>query len=394
MLGVAVRFLLPIVVTLSIALAGCQDIMDGGGNVDLGAPLDNAGAKSLLADAAKASNTGKRGMTMTMVKNGAELMQMKTANDPAAGTAFMFMKGDPAVFDDGNNNGNSGGSSAGAYRFGITMYQTKTGTAWHLNKTVYAMPNGSNQQGNQGPSDDMGAFDPQDIGDLPNATVKSVKLVVHNGKAAAEIAITTKNDENQTIDLTVTVYRSPARIAKMTGVHPGDPDKANDPSKGANVTVDFTYDGEVTITPPEAVSRAINLAYKSQDSFTGGSPKKTWTFANSGGIPLSEVEVHVKQAPANSDDDNMPEPDKLTTLWTLKLADKTKTQGGVTVTFTDVDNDGKLSKNDKLEISSTGNEQPMVFLFDTKTQTYVVPSAALALALLAFAGVALLRRRS
>lgn len=396
---VASRVLLLTLASLSIALAGCTIPTPGGDTpIDLGSQLDNAGAKTLIDQAVAASATGKHGFAMKAEKGGQIAAEVTSGADPAAGVTLMTMKGKPEFFSDPDDDPN-GGQSAGMFATGFTIYATKTGSVMHANKTAYAFTNEGSSSTQPDPSKDATeAFDAKEIlGDIKNGTVKSVKLVAHKGKAAAEIVVDTKDENNQAMTLTVTVYRDPARVAKVTGTNPGDPKKPNDPWKGATMTMDFLYDSEVTVTPSEAILRAAALAYKSQDQFAGAGPKQTWTFAGTGGIALTEVEVHAKTRPPQSSGDNAPpppEPDKTANLWTMKLSDKTKSQDGTTVTFTDKDNDGKVSKGDTLVIEMTGSNPPMLVLFDAKTGTYVLPAGGLvaALAALLVAGIVLRRR--
>jgi uncharacterized protein (TIGR03382 family) len=75
----------------------------------------------------------------------------------------------------------------------------------------------------------------------------------------------------------------------------------------------------------------------------------------------------------------------------MKLSEGTKSQDGATLTFTDADHDGKVSKGDTLRFD--GGEGARVVLYDTKTGTYVVPGPALLFALAGLGVAALLLRR-
>ena len=84
--------------------------------------------------------------------------------------------------------------------------------------------------------------------------------------------------------------------------------------------------------------------------------------------------------------------------WHMTLADGTKTQDGVTLSFTDVDKDGKVSRGDTLTINAVDANgdpvaPPALLLKDTKTGLYVTPGFELALLVAGLGAVALTLRR-
>lgn len=398
----------------SLVLAGCStDTGTGDGNDDgqdggtggNSQPLTQAQAQSLLSQAGS-SMPDRYGMDVTMTKAGAEVLTMNGAFDNATGEAYIRVTMDPTVLQTPGDDTGGFEEAAALFAQGFALYTTRGGTVYIVNDTAFTFPASESGEDSFIPSPDESPFGEflkpdEAFGELDeNVTIHSVRSITHKGKAAAEIEATLRGDEDETTNATIIVYRSPARLARISADLPQtSEDGEADPLGGAHAVVDLLYDSEVEIEVPERATRAAGLLYKSDGSFGGfggsGGPT-TWTFQNAGGIPLAEVEVQAKDVSSMGEEQgSLDALAQAPTLWTMKLSEGTHTDGGVTVTFTDTDGDGKVSPGDTLSYSGEDENgmPPQLVLYDTVSGTYVVPGAGLLLAALALAGVALLLRR-
>ena len=403
------RVFLLTLLAAAVALAGCStnDGAGGDGNSTGGSgttesppqQITESQAQQLLADAGE--NMPERfGMTAIVSKGGAEVVRMTGAVDNASGESYFDVKMDPSVFSD-----ESGGDSeeiAATLANGFSFYATPDGMVYVINDTAFAFPGSESGEESFVPTPEESPFgqflDPEeafgDFGD--NVTVHSVRPITHKGKAAYEIQASMGGEDDTLSNATVVVYSDPARLARIEGDIPADEDEE---LGGGHAVVEMLYDNEVTLTVPERAKRAAALQYDGGGfSFGGDDEPKTWTFKASGGIPLAEVEAQVKDAAAAAeagDEGSLDSLSKAPALWSMTLSEGTKTQDGVTLTFTDADGDGRVSAGDTLRIEGQGADgsEPQVVLYDTKTGTYVIPGAGLALLALALAGVALVLRR-
>lgn len=396
----------------SLVLAGCTTDTgtgDGSGDGGTGAgssqPLTQAQAQSLLSEAGSGM-PDRYGMDMTMTKAGAEVLTMKGAFDNATGEAYIRITMDPTVLQTPGDDSAGFDQAAALFAQGFALYMTTGGTVYIVNDTAFTFPASESGENSFVPSPDdspFGEFLKPDeaFGELDeNVTIHSVRPITHKGKAAAEIEATLRGDENESTNATIIVYRDPARLARISSDLPQTSDDGEaDPLGGAHAVVDLLYDSEVEITVPERATRAAGLLYKSDGSFGGfggsGGPT-TWTFQNAGGIPLADVEVQAKDVSAMGEEQgSLDALAQAPTLWSMTLSDGTRTEGGVTVTFTDADGDGKVGPGDTLSYSGEDENgmPPQLVLYDTVSGTYVVPGPGLFLAALALAGVALLLRR-
>jgi hypothetical protein len=168
----------------------------------------------------------------------------------------------------------------------------------------------------------------------------------------------------------------------------------DDTFAGAVLAIDMLYDDEVELVVPAGLERALGLRWESNRESFGGfgfgeedeeQGPEVWTFQSSGGIALSEVlaEVGMPSSPGES-----VEPE-----WTMPLSEGSKTEGGVTLAFEDVDGDGTVSVGDTLTITRDENSYAAVTLMDTVSGYRIVPGLGVLFAALALAGVALLARR-
>lgn len=418
MLNLKRSLFLPILVAM--VLAGCAT--NGGNPADDGTggtPATGTGevptdvtttqARDQLAHAV-ADMPDKFGMDFVVRSSaGKDLMTAKGTFDNATGTSYFEMRADPSVFNQsGGEAGGMGEAAAAMFANGFAMYTTPAGTVLLFNGTAFAMPP-ANESSTGGFATDQGAFgdvtDPESmLGALGEADVNvtNVKGVLFKGKPALEIDVRHEDDEGRQVESTVTVYTQTNRVAHIESVLPtGAGSSGQDPFAGATFVGDFLYGDEASLQVSEAARRAHGLSYKSdQNPFSFGSERPeaiTWTFQVDGDVPLGEVEVQVKDssgseggmgAAGGADWTKMP------TLWSMTLSEKTKAQDGLTLTFTDADNDGKVSQGDTLRIDAEG-DYPTVVLRDTKTNTYVVPGFE-ALALLGAVGLLALalRRRA
>jgi hypothetical protein len=392
-----VRRILVLIVLAALA-AGCTSSNNGGGNgTDNGGAspppqMSTSEARTLLAGAAEMPD--RFGMVMALTANGTEMVSVKGAFDNRTGESYFEMKGDPAAFGE-----DAGEAGAQYLQNGIGIYTTKEGSLYLANGTAFVFPPGDSEGGfvpspEEGPlsqfTDPVGTF--ADFDD--NTTVHSATPIVHKGKPAMRLVVTTAH-EGEDMNATVIVWTSPQRLARIETTLPPEAGDEASPLANALATIDFSYDNDVAVTIPPAAKRALGLAYKSNASpFSGNDGPVVWTFQTGGGIALGDVEVHVKDASVmdGSSESGM-DFASIPTKWSMKLSDKTKTEGGVTIAFDDKDGDGKVSANDTLTITSSGNEPPTAVLYDTVTKTYVVPGFGVALLVGALAALALLRRR-
>ena len=396
------RFLLLVFLAAAVALAGCQEAAnDLTDNEDAPpAQVTNEQARAMLTEAGQ-NMPDKFGMKMSLTKNGQELMAMDGAFDNTTETAYMEIKVDPAIADQGGEDGGDAEDLAALVQNGLTLYMTPEGVVYIINDTAFAFPAGEEGEDSFVPSPEETPFgeflDPTEaFGDIDeNVTVTSVRPITYKGKAAYEIQATLRGEEDEATNGTFTVYASPKRLAKIEADMPEGED-ASDPLSGGHAVVDLLYDDEVDIKVPERATRAAALRYDGGGfDFGGGSDDgKTWTFqASPGTVPLGEVEAQVKDVSSMGDEAGGPDSfSRAPTLWSMKLTEGTKTQDGVTLTFTDADNDGKVSMGDTLRITGedANGMPPQVALYDTKTGTYVIPGAGLLLVALALAGAAAL----
>lgn len=159
------------------------------------------------------------------------------------------------------------------------------------------------------------------------------------------------------------------------------------------VTAEFEYGDDVELAIPAALDRAVALAFRTGDDYTGPGPRRMLTFAVTGGIAISDVEAHVKR-PRPDNATGLPDPARMETIAIFRLGESARAVGDVTFSFEDRDHDGNVSRGDRLVLArASPGGFPTVFLFDAATQTYVVPPASLALAVAGVAAAALLARR-
>lgn len=383
---------------IALVLAGCTDAGTGdgpGGDATPPAAMTAAEARSALAGAVQ-DMPEAFAMEMKALSAGTEVLTIKGSFDNRTGRSYIDLRGDPATLAN-----LSRGEGAGAILGdGFAIYSTPEGSLYLANGTAFVFPpqNGSESQPAASASPEhgpLGGFlDPENtFSDLTdeNVTVTSVRPLVYRGKPAVELTVQHPDGET-TMTSEVTLFTEPRRLARIETDLPAEEGGEN-PLAGARLEGDFYYDNEVEVVIPESATRAIGLAYSSDRapfSF-GGEQDRTWTFLNSAGIALAEVEAQVKSTESQTDGDVA----SLPTVFAMRLSEGTKTQDGVTLTFTDVDGDGKVSKGDTLKAEASEDESlPTVVLYDTKTETYVVPGPGL-VATLALAGLAglLLRRR-
>ncbi|HWH08493.1 MAG TPA: hypothetical protein VNX21_04780, partial [Candidatus Thermoplasmatota archaeon] len=292
-----------------------------------------------------------------------------------------------------------GDGLAPALADGFSFYATRDGIVYLVNDTAFAFPASESGEQSFVPSPEDSPFgqflDPTEaFGDLgDNVTVNEVRPITHKGKAAYEMDVALHGEDDSLHNVTIVMYRDPARLARLEGDIPAG-EGEDDELGGGHAIVEMSYDGDVEMEVPERAKRAAGLRYDGGGFSFGGDEPKTWTFKGGAGIPLAEVEAQVKDIAEATGED--PEGlSKAPTRWSMKLSEGTKTQDGVTLAFTDADGDGKVSAGDTLRIEGADEDgmPPQVVLYDAKTGTYVVPGAGLLLAGLALAAAALLLRR-
>lgn len=399
------RFLLLAFLAAAVALAGCQEAVNDPSDQEDAPPQDvtNEQARQMLTQAGQ-NMPDKFGMEMSLTKNGQELMAMDGAFDNTTETAYMEIRVDPSIANTGDDEETDADQLAALAAGGLSLYMTPDGVIYILNDTAFAFPKDEEGSDSFVPSPEETPFgeflDPTEaFGDIDeNVTVTSVRPITYKGKAAYEIQATLADEDEGPTNGTFTVYANPQRLARIEADMPAGEDES-DSLSGGRAVVDLLYDDEVDVQVPERALRASALRYDGGGfDFTGGSSsEKTWTFqASPGVVPLDEVEAQVKDMAAMGEEAGGPDSfSRAPTLWSMKLSEGTKTQGGVTLAFTDADGDGKVSAGDTLRITGEDeNGMPaQVALYDAETGTYVVPGAGVALAALAALGAALLLRR-
>lgn len=391
---------LVLVLLATLVVAGCTDA----GSPDRGdstppPAMTHAEARTALTDAVSAMPEAF-GVDMKIISGGKEALTFKGSFDNASGTSYVEIRGDPAALSN-----LTPGEGAGVFLAnGFSLYTTPEGSMYLANGTAFVFPPRNDTDDGSGrvptsaaPEDGpLAAFlDPEEA--LSSFTgsgvnVTSVVPLVYRGKPAVEITLTHPQD-GETVTSEVTVFTQPRRLARVETTLPAQGSQAGDPLAGGRLEGDFYYDGEVTVRAPASATRALGLAYESDRSalFGGDARNFTWTFLRSEGIALGEVEAQVKTQDGQTTGDLS----TLPTAFALRLSDGTVARDGVTLTFTDADGDGKVSQGDTLRAEiEEGGEFPTVVLYDTVTETYVVPGPGLVatLALAALAGL-LLRRR-
>lgn len=389
---------------LALALvAGCAAAPgeDDGGDVTPPPQMTTAEARDLLASAVE-DMPDVFAVNMSVLSGSRELMSVSGSFDNRSGTTYMVFRGDAEALS--QLGGEEGGMAAAFLANGFTLYATPQGSVFLANGTAFTFPPDEGDEGEVGGpfgSEDspLGALVAGDdllrtYGDDSDVVVTSVTPTVYRGKPAIEL-VATGVEDNETFTATLVVFTSPRRIAHLETMLPMEEgESATSPFNNATLEADFFYDDEVDMRAPQTVVRALGLSYSggTPDFFGSGSGQTTWTFLVSGGIALSEAEVQVKEGARDPQDFD---PASLPTAWSMKLSEGTKTQGGVTLTFTDADGDAKVSRNDTLVASvAEDGEMPPLLLYDTVTGTAIVPGPGLALLLVALgAAVAFARRR-
>lgn len=343
--------------------------------------------------AASSSMPDKFGLSLLVTASGKNVMSLKGTFDNASEVAYLEIKGDPAAFGEQ-------AATAGAFlEEGLSIYTSKEGSFYLSNKTAFVFPPSSEETtGGFIPSPEDGPLaaytNPTTVlGNFANdeVQVKTVTPTVFRGRPAVDLLVTTMQD-NESVDATVTLFTDPPRLAQIKTTLPRDADNPQSPLSSANALAEFFYDDEVTLAIPQAAARSVGLAYKSESSQSG----TTWSFLGSAGIALSEVEAHVKDgSSAGEGASGMTDIAGLPTLWTMKLSEGSATKNGVTITFTDADSDGKVSKGDSLTyvVGEDAEGSPSVILFDNVTGTYVVPGFGFVALVLGALVVALVLRR-
>lgn len=387
------RPLLLVSLALAAVAAGCAE-----GPGTEGAPLATPSpleAQALFAQAA--GNVPERyGIDMTMTKDGRELMGADAAFDEAAKTGFFRIRMDPSLMED------AGGAEFGMMPPGgeIVVYTSAQGTAIQLDDNVMLAPpeEGDEPSWMSGAGDSEGfeaLTDPEALFEElreENVSITSVTPTTIRGKAALKLDATF-NDEDGRQNATIYLFQDPTRVARIEMVAPADEEQF----AGALMTMDMLYDDEIEVVVPDGLKRVLGLRYESDRSFAfgfGGSMGsgeeehdnvETWTFQVDGGIALADVEAQVGDAMVDPDAE---------AAWTMTLTEGSKTVEGLTLTFTDADNDGTVSAGDTLAITrGEGSEGAQVALKDKVSGLRVTPGAGALLAALAAIGAALVSRR-
>jgi hypothetical protein len=377
----------------ALVLAGCA------GNSPSSTPtpkgISSADAQALVKTAAT-DMPDVFAMDATITSGSKELLTLAGVFDNATGTTYLDIKGDLKSLSPRTAGQSGMGDLLGD---AIALYMTKDrGMVYYVNGTAFAFSAKGTGSGMVPTPQQAGAgalTDPSQVlgfaqGDI---NVTSVAATTWQGKPAYEVKLTGM-DEGKAVNATVIVLQSPARLVHLEAVLPSDSSNAGDPFAGAMLKADITYEGDLKARIPAKITRALGLVHETDHpGFPGMAlQSQNWTFQGGEGIALAEIEARLLDAPAEGSSQMAP-PTVRTVLWSLPLSEGTKSGNGVTLTFTDKDADGKLSQGDILRIDVAEDAEGQVALYDTVTKTYVVPSAGVALAALALAGIALVLRR-
>lgn len=395
--------LLLLTVAAAAVLAGCAAPEMPGDDADVTPPrqMTQDEARQALAEAV-ADMPDLFGLDMRILVGGDEAARIEGRFDNATQRSYLTMTLDADML--ANLTGGEAPMGGGGDQV-IQVYAAPAGSLYLVNGTAFVFPPSEGEEDGgfvpspgEGPA---GAFlDPEETllaFAEENLNVTSVTPTVHRGRPAVVVAAETK-EENRTMPVKVTLFLDPARIARVEAALPADEDEDEDEEgafAGGHAEADFYYGDEVEVAPPESVVRALGLAYRSdREPFSfEESANFTWTFLHSEGIPLDEVEAHVKGEPEDEGDADFSLAG-IPNVFTMRLSEGERTEGGVTLTFTDADGDGEVSAGDTLSVRvPEGEALPTVALYDAKTGTYVVPGPGLALAALAAAGAAALLQR-
>lgn len=388
--------LLLLTLTLVTALlAGCAEgAVDTDGNATPPAAISEAAAAALFTQAA-GEMPDRYGVKMSATKNGTELMAGDAVFDEPAQTTYFAMSFDPSLVEEA-----SSGMDAEAFsQLGvIAVYASPAGNAILVNGSVMVTPPDEDSPFTSAAEEQDGfqalAQPDQMLLDFSdeNITVHSVTPTTLRGKAAFEVEATLADEGGETQNITVWLFQDPARVGRFemtTPVENGD----DDPFAGAVMAVDLLYDDEIELDVPPGLVRALGLRWESNRASFGGfggyggeeEGPEVWTFQSSGGIALSEV---VAEVTTSSSFGEPAEPE-----WTMPLSDGSKAQDGITLTFADVDGDGKLSVNDTLTIERAEDAAGTVMLQDTVSGYRIVPGAGFLYAAFALVGLAWVARR-
>ena len=373
--------------TLALALvaAGCAEGDIPGAMRATPSPEE---AAALFAQAA-GNVPDQYGLDMVATKEGKELMTAKAVFDEPRQTAYFTMRVDPSVANAGDGMGMDFPAE------GFSMYTSPEGSAFIMGTNVILTPpDGDSMWSSQARQNNglSAVTDPEALLEelrAQNVTVTSVTATTLRGKAALQLE-TSYTDEEGTHEMTIYLFRDPTRVARIEMTVPADEDAFG----GALMTMDLLYGDEIRLSIPADVQRALGLRYQSDRVSFGGfggwgggdeDGPETWTFQASAGVPLSEVEAEVFEGAP--DEESAP-------LWSMRLSEGTRSADGLTLTYADVDGDGKVSQGDTLTIErGDGAEHLSVALKDTQTGLRVVPGAGFLLAALGVAAAALVAGR-
>lgn len=385
-------------VGLGLVLAGCAGTGNHNGlttSTPTADQLTPSGAQSMLA-AAVAGVPDQFAMSAGLYKGSTQTLAFNASFDNVSKTSYVELHGDPSALGQATQ---GSAATSSILKDGFSLYISKEGSLYLANGSAFVFPPGNaSKSSSLVPSPERSPFnqffDPEHvIGAFQgsNVTVLSVEPITCHDQAAVRVVFSS-SVSNQTTNATADLFNAnPPRICHLETILPHSGGPTADPLGGASTRVDFYYNGELGIKVPEAATRSLGLRYSSdKPAFShGGSSDQpsdvTWTFEHDGGIATSDAVVEVKDlenASTSSSANSIPNVGAMPTLWSMKLSEGTKTQNGVTLTFTDNDGDHKVSPGDTLLIHTDAGQAPAtVALKDAKTGVYVVPGPGLALVL-------------
>lgn len=356
-IGARLKRLLLVLLSISVALAGCADNADpaddDGTNTTPGAPaaapMTDDAARDLVEQAL--SDTPERyGFALTATRGGSELLRADATFDNATGRSHLAIVGQAAAF-----------APLRLPEEGLSIYNSPEGAIYRIGDVAVVQAAAVEQLKGIVPAQ---LLTPQSLlaAQGANLTVTGVQATTWDGEPAIRIAYQLVEDEGTVVG-TATLLQEPARLVQLEATLPED-DRAGALS-GATFVADIHY-GDDAPAFPEDAPRLLGLGYAMRP--TGGNGDATWTFRHSQGIPLADVTVLAQDASESS-----PSVAETPVAFQMTLADGSKSEQGVTLTFTDADADGALSQGDTLAIDVADDAafKPQVVLYDAATETYV-----------------------
>ena len=348
--------LLLVLLSISVALAGCANNAEPGADdatttpaAPTAAPMSDDAARDLV-EQALLDTPDRYGFELTATRGGSELLRAEATFDNATGRSYLSVVGQAAAF-----------APLRLPEDGLSIYNSPEGAIYRIGDVAVVQAAAIQQLQGIVPAQLM---TPQSLlaAQGANLTVTGVQATTWNGEAAIQISYQLVEDEGTVVG-TATLLQAPARLVQLEATLPED--QRAGALSGATFVADIRY-GDDAPAFPEHAARLMGLGYAMRP--TGGDGDATWTFRHSKDIPLADVSVLAQDASQSS-----PSIAETPVAFQMTLADGAKSEQGVTLTFTDADEDGALSQGDTLAIDVADDAafKPQVVLYDAASETYV-----------------------